>query len=42
MALALSNIPVLTGDLAEDFVRRAEEAERTRGRVGFPRKHEEW
>ena len=36
MALAISNIPVLTGEVAEEFVRRAEEAERNRGCIDFP------
>ena len=42
MALAISNIPVLTGEVAEEFVRRAEEAERNRGCIDFSREHEEW
>ena len=41
MALAISNIPVLTGEVAEEFVRRAEEAERNRGCIDFSREHEE-
>lgn len=40
MALAISNIPVLTGEVAEEFVRRAEEAERNRGCIDFSREHE--
>ena len=40
MALAIGNIPVLTGEVAEEFVRRAEEAERNRGCIDFSREHE--
>lgn len=41
MALAISNIPVLTGDAAERFVLMAEEAERNRGCIDFSRQHAE-
>lgn len=42
MALAISNIPVLTGEAAERFVRMAEEAERNRGCIDFSKEREEW
>ena len=42
MALAISNIPVLTGEAAERFVRMAEEAERNRGCIDFSQEREEW
>ena len=42
MALAISNIPVLTGEVAERFVRMAEEAERNRGCIDFSKEREEW
>ena len=42
MALAISNIPVLTGEAAERFVRMAEEAERNRGWIDFSKEREEW
>ena len=38
MALAISNIPVLTGEVAERFVLAAEEAERNRGCIDFTEK----
>ena len=41
MALAKSNIHVLTVEVAEEFVRRAEEAERNCGCIDFSREHEE-
>ena len=41
MALAISNIPVLTGEAAERFVLMAEEAERNRGCIDFSRQHAE-
>lgn len=41
MALAISNIPVLTGNVAMEFVRRAEAAERNRGCIDFSREHAE-
>ena len=42
MAMAISNIPVLTGEVAAEFVRRAEDASRNRGRVDFSRQRAEW
>ena len=33
MALSISNIPVLTGEVAEDFIRKAEKAEKERGSI---------
>ena len=39
MALAISNIPILTGIAAEAFVKNAEEAERSRGSIDFARQH---
>jgi hypothetical protein len=42
MALAISNIPILTGMAAESFVKNAEEAERSRGSIDFTRQHAEW
>lgn len=42
MALAISNIPVLTGEVAERFVLMAEEAERNRGCIDFSKEREEW
>ena len=41
VALAISNIPVLTGGAAERFVLMAEEAERNRGCIDFSRQHAE-
>lgn len=35
MALAISNIPVLKGKVAEEFVRKAEKAEKERGTIDF-------
>lgn len=35
MAIAISNIPVLKGKDAEDFIRKAQEAERERGSIDF-------
>lgn len=40
MAFAISNIPVLTGEVAEKSVRRAEEAVRNRGCNDISREHE--
>ena len=37
MALAISNIPILTDAAAESFVKNAEEAERNRGSIDFTR-----
>ena len=42
MALAISNIPILTGKAAESFVKNAEKAERNRGSINFARQHAEW
>ena len=42
MALAISNIPVLSGDAAIRFVRTAEENARNRGSVDFSAKREMW
>ena len=42
MALAISNIPILTGMAAESFVKNAEEAERSRCSIDFTRQHAEW
>ena len=33
MALAISNIPVLKGELAEEFIRKAKEAEKEKGSI---------
>lgn len=41
MALAISNIPVLTGEVAERFVQQAEENYRHRGSIDFSRQREE-
>jgi hypothetical protein len=42
MALAISNIPVLSGDAAIRFVRTAEKNARNRGSVDFSSKREMW
>ena len=42
MALAISNIPILTDAVADSFVKNAEEAERNRGSIDFTRQHSEW
>ena len=42
MAMAISNIPVLTGEAAAEFVRRAEDASRNRGCIDFSRQRAEW
>lgn len=42
MSLPISNIPILTGEAAETFVKNAEEAELQRGSVDFTRQHAEW
>ena len=42
MALAISNIPVLTGDVAARFVHTAEENARNRGRIDFSRERKMW
>jgi hypothetical protein len=41
MALAISNIPILTGVAAETFVKNAEAAERSRGSIDFTQQHAE-
>ncbi len=33
MAMAISSVPVLTGEVAEEFIRKAEKAECERGSV---------
>ncbi|WP_173805367.1 hypothetical protein [Prevotella sp. P5-92] len=35
MAMAISNVPVLTGEAAETFVRKADEAMKNRGSIDF-------
>ena len=35
MAMAISNVPVLTGEAAETFVRKADEAMKHRGSIDF-------
>jgi len=40
MALAISNIPVLTGEVAERFVQQAEYNYRHRGSIDFSRQRE--
>ncbi len=42
MALAISNIPILTGAAAESFVKNAEIAEQNRGSIDFSRQIAEW
>lgn len=42
MALAISNIPILTGVAAETFVKNAEAAERSHGSIDFTQQHAEW
>ena len=42
MALAISNIPILTGAAAESFVKNAEIAEQNRGSIDFSRQSAEW
>jgi hypothetical protein len=42
MALAISNIPVLSGEAAIRFVRTAEENARNRGRIDFSVEREMW
>ena len=38
--MAISNIPVLTGEAAERFVKLAKRAERERGSIDFSKKRE--
>lgn len=40
MAMTISNIPVLTGEAAERFVRLAEQAEKERGIIDFSKERE--
>lgn len=42
MSVPISNIPILTGEAAESFVKNAEEAERNRGSIDFTRQYAEW
>jgi len=42
MSVPISNIPILTGEVAESFVKNAEEAERNRGSIDFTRQCAEW
>ena len=42
MALAISNIPVLSGEAAERFIRSADDGVHRRGRVDFARTRCEW
>ena len=42
MALAISNIPVLSGEAAMRFVRTAEENARNRGCIDFSVERETW
>ena len=42
MALAISNIPILTEDVADEFVRRAEENMSSRNRIDFSVQREQW
>lgn len=41
MAMAISNVPVLTGDVAKDFIRKAEEAMKRRGSIDFSKQRAE-
>ena len=40
MAMAISNIPVLTGEAAERFVQLAKQAEKERGSIDFSKQRE--
>ena len=42
MALAISNIPVLSGEVAARFVRTAEKNARNRGCIDFSAEREVW
>jgi len=42
MALAISNIPVLSGEAARRFVRKARENSRKRGCIDFSAEREVW
>lgn len=35
MAMAINNIPVLKGKVAENFIRKAKQAEKERGTIDF-------
>ncbi len=41
MALAISNIPVLKGKVADTFVRKAKDAEREKGSIDLSRQRNE-
>ncbi len=41
MALAISNIPVLRGKVADTFVRKAKDAEKEKGTIDLSRQREE-
>lgn len=40
MAIAISNIPVLTGEEAERFIQLAKQAEKERGSIDFSKERE--
>lgn len=42
MALAISNIPILTGEAAEDFVRNAEYNSNEGNRIDFSSQRDRW
>lgn len=42
MAMAISNIPVLTGEAAERFIRLAKQAEKERGTIDFSKEREKF
>lgn len=42
MALAISNIPILTDDVAEEFVRNATRVESEHPKVNFSAQRQEW
>lgn len=42
MALAISNIPILTGDVAEEFIRNAEYNSSEVKRIDFSTQRDEW
>lgn len=42
MALAISNIPILTGVAAASFVKNAKAVEENRGSIDFSRQRAEW
>lgn len=41
MALAISSVPVLTGEVAETFIKKAEEAMKRRGSIDFSKQKAE-